>query len=254
MNTYIDQARTRAQAEQDALETKADAIEAFASRVEGLTAEQTSPSSKLTTAGTLSGTPASTETNCRTVRTAFAETVQPHIDETGSVLAAIQTAFSESVAAALAPTTDSSFSPELKAIVLSAAAKRRTETEVMRQALARESRQLETACERVTEITSWIADANVTPLTTLDFEQLHDRHERLAAHREQCDSLVRTRQTFLQETTSKNAEFGIRHGSLIPSLYDDFPDDHPVLATTVRLDDLCTTCQRAVRTHLVQRA
>lgn len=254
MNTYIDNAHTRAQAEQDTLERKLDAITAFVDRVERRTATQTSSSSKLTTtAGTLSGTPASTEPDCRAVRTAFAETIQPHTDETDSVLAGIQTTFSEAVAAALAPTTDASFSPELKGMVLSAATKRRTETGVMRRALAKESKRLNTAGERVDEITSWIADADETPLTALNFEQLRTRHDTLTRHREQCDSVAHMRQAFLQETTSKNAEFGIRHCSLIPSLYEDFPVDHPVLATATRLDSICATCQRAVRTQLVQR-
>jgi hypothetical protein len=253
MSTYIDQAHTRVQAEHDALEAKLDAIDTFTSRVGELSVEQAPPSSKLTTAGTLSGTTATGETACRTVRTAFAETIQPHTTETDSVLTAIQTAFSESVAAALAPTTDASFSTELKKMVLSAARKRRTETEVMRQALEKERTHLATASESVDEITSWIADADERPLTDLDFEQLRARHETLTDHREQCDSLVSQRQQFLHDTTNKNTELGIRHETLIPSLYEDFPVDHPVLATVVRVEDICTTCQRAVRTHLVQR-
>lgn len=254
MSTYIDQAHTRARAEQNALDAKLDAIETFRSRVEDLPTEQAPNSSTLTaTTGALSQTTASTETNCRRVRTAFAETIQPHTDETDSLLAALETVFSESIAGALAPTTETQFSPECKQMVLSAVRTRRTETETLENALEQERAHLTTASEHAEEIVSWIATAEETPLTELNFEQLQRRHETLQSHREQCNSVAHRRQAFLQETTNKKTECGVRHERLIPSLYEDFAVDHPVLATVTRLDGLCATCQRAVRTHLVRR-
>jgi hypothetical protein len=260
VNTHIADARTRVRAEREAVEAKVAAFETFRDRVTELPTEPT-PSSGAgitATAGRQLTADAPSEDHCRAVRRAFAETVRPHsvadLDDSESLLATIREELSEPVAAALAPTASASFSPELKRMVLSEATTRRTETAVLRRALGREATQLDDAGEVVDDVTGWIANADETPLTELGFDQLRRRHETLADHRDRCGAVATRRQEFLQGTTNRNVEVGIRHRSLVPYLYDDFPVDHPVLATVTRLDAVCAECQRAVRTHLVRRA
>lgn len=257
IQSHIDHARTRVQTEQESTDAKLAAFEAFLDRVADIPVEPTPSSPRMTaTAGTLSrGTP-STEDRCRSVRTAFAETIGSHsdgVDGTESLLATIQSEFSEQIAVALAPTTETAFSPELKEQLVSEATARRTEVAVLRRALVRERTHLGDAADVVDEITAWIADADETPLTALDFDALQHRHETLARYRDQCDGLARQRQQFLRKTTNQNVEAGIRHRSLVLYLYEDFPVDHPLLATAARLDSACAECQRAIRSHLVRR-
>jgi hypothetical protein len=200
---------------------------------------------------------ASNDDHCRAVRTAFAETIQPHstvdVDESEPVLATIEAEFTDSIAIALAPTTDKSFTDDLKQAITAEADARRTETAVMRRALDREETLLEDAATTVEEITAWIATADETPLTDLDFERLHDRHATLAIHRRQCEDLAVERQDFLRATTSRNVEARLRHRSLAHYLYQEFLMDHPVLTTVARLDATCAACQCAIREHLVRR-
>jgi len=258
VRTHIDQARTRVGVEREAVSAKLDAFDAFIDRVEDLSTEASRPSApgNTATAGTLVRTE-STADRCRAVRTAFAETVRPHsvadVDESESLLETIQNELSDAVAVALAPTTDASFSPELKRAIVSEAATRRAETAALRRALNREATHLESADEAVEEITDWIVDADETPLTDLGFEELRHRHETLARHRDRCEELAMGRQEFLKKTTNQNAEAGIRHRSLVPYIYQEFPMDHPLLVTVARLNDACAECQRAVRRHLVRR-
>lgn len=259
MNTLIDQARTRVTAEQDAVDAKLEALEAFRKRVSDLPAEPTlSSSPRITaTAGARLGTDSSPDDRCRAVRTAFEETVRPHsvadVDDSESPLATIQNEFTDSIAVALAPTSEISFSPDLKQLIVAETNARQTETSVLRRALAREETQLDTAGNVVDDIVSWIVEADETPLTDLGFAALQQRHETLARHRDRCENLAHQRQEFLRKPTNKNADVGIHHRSLIPYLYQDFPMDHPVLATGARLDVACKQCQRAVRNHLVRR-
>jgi len=123
---------------------------------------------------------------------------------------------------------------------------------VVKTKVAREQSHLEAAGESVKEVTSWIASADETPLTDLDFDALCRRHETLADHRACCVNLADERQQFLRKTTGR-AEAGIAHRQLLPLLYDDFGVDHPVLATVASLEETCTECQRTVRRHLTRR-
>jgi hypothetical protein len=258
--THIDQARTRVQAEQEAVDAKRDGIDDFIDRVEALSTDPTPTSSTAAIAAGdgLGRTESAPEDHCQAVRTAFVESVRPHsvVDADGSesLLAAIRSEFSDGIAVALAPTTDTVFTAELKRAILSEAATRRAETDVLRRALDRENARLQTAGEVVDDVTTWIADADETPLTDLGFDALERRHDALSRYRTRCSELARDRQAFLGETTSNGVEAGIRHRQLLPSLYEDFPVDHPVLATVARVDDICEECQRAVRNHLVRRA
>lgn len=259
VDTYIKQAQTRVRAEQEAINEKLRSYETFIRRVRELQPDQT-PSSVagLTTAGRATHLSAdgSSADGCRTVRTAFAETVRPHsvadVDETESLLETIHEEFTDAIAVALAPTTEASFTPELKQMVLAEAQSRRSEAAALQKALEREETHLDDAAGTVDDIIEWIVDANETPLTDLGFEALQQRHETLTDHRDRCDEVARARQEFLQRTTNNGLDAGVRHRSLIPYLYQDFPVDHPVLATAARLDETCQECQQAVRDHLVR--
>jgi hypothetical protein len=259
VQTYVDQARRRVQAEREAVAAKLAAIDGFVERIGDLsTASTPSTTEAIAAGGGLVRAESATEDRCRTVRTVFADTIRPHsvadVDESEPLLATIRSEFSDGVAVALAPTTETAFTAELKRAVLSEAAARRAETAVLRRALDREAGHLEAAGETVDDVTGWIADADETPLTDLGFEALQQRHETLARHRTRCDTLAERRQVFLNGTTNEGADTGIRHRVLVPYLYQEFPVDHPLLATAARLDATCAECRRAVRAHLVRRA
>jgi hypothetical protein len=260
VQTHIDRARTRVRTEREAVDAKLDAIDAFVDRIGDLPTESipSATTETITTRGGLVRVESANEDRCRTVRTVFAETIRPHsvadVDDSEPLLETVRSQLSDGIAVALAPTTDTSFTAELKQAILSAAATLRAETDVLRQALVREDARLDTAGETVDEITAWIAEADETPLIDLGFEALQQRHETLARHRDRCAQLTEQRQAFLQETTNEGVDIGIRHQRLIPYLYQEFPVDHPLLATFVQLDDACATCQRAVRQHLIRRA
>jgi hypothetical protein len=261
VDTYIEQARTRARAEQEAIDELLDAYEAFIRRMRELHTDQP-PSSVagITTAGEVThrSADASSADGCRTVRTVFAETIRPHsvadIDDTEPVVETIREEFTDAIAVALAPTTDTSFTPELKQMVLAEAQSRLAEATALQKALEREETHLEEAGDVVDDIITWIVDANETPLTHLGFDALQQRHETLTDHRDRCEEVARDRQEFLDGTTNNGLDAGVRHRSLIPYVYQDFPVDHPVLATVATLDETCHECQRTVRAHLVRRA
>jgi hypothetical protein len=261
VDTYIEQASARVRTEREAIEELVDAYGTFIRRVRELQPDGTPASmAGTTTAGGaihVSGEASGPE-RCRRVRTAFAETVRPHsvadIDEPEPVLETIREEFTDAVAVALAPTTDTAFTPELKGMVLSEARSRRSEAAALQRALGREATELDDVAEAVEDVVTWIVEADETPLSDLGFDALKQRHETLADHRDRCESLARDRQEFLRGTTTDGLETRVSHRSLVAYLYSDFPVDHPVLATVTTLDETCRDCQRAVRTHLVRRA
>jgi hypothetical protein len=257
--TYIDQAGTRVQAEQDVVAEKIDAFDAFIDRVAELPTDPTPSSAGMAaTTGTQLRVDSATDDHCRTVRKAFDETVRPHsVAEVGgseSLLETMREELTDTIVLALAPTTDVSFGPELKQMVISRTQDRRAEATALHEALGREEVHLTEVGAAVDDITAWIVEANETPLTDLDFDALKRRHETLASHRDRCETLAHRRQQFLRETTNNGIEAGVRHERLIPYLYQDFPVDHPVLARVTKLDGMCDECQRIVRDHLVRRA
>jgi hypothetical protein len=259
IDTYVEQARTRVRTERETVAAKLDAYETFVGRVTELQAERSPSSATGVTAvgATDLSTDASGTDRCRAVRTAFAETIRPHSvpdDETESLLETVREEFTDAVAVALAPTTDASFTPELKRTVLTEARSRRSEATALHAALGREDAYLGDANAAVDDVVAWIVDADETPLTDLGFDALKRRHETLADHRDRCRDAARDRQAFLRGTTNDGPDAGVRHRSLVPYLYQDFPVDHPVLATVTELDATCRDCQRAVRDHLVRRA
>lgn len=260
VETHVERACARVDSELDALDAKREAFETFINRVADVSTEPVAASAAGVTATgeTRFHTDGGTDKPCQTVRTAFAETIGPHsVDDIPGdehLLATIRNEFTDSIAVALAPTTGASFTEDLKQALLSEADSRRTEVAVLRQTLTREASSLADAKDGVEDVTSWIAQAEETPLTELGFDALRERHRRLASHRERCREIARERQEFLQGTTNRSVEVGIRHQSLPSYLYGEFPVEYPVLSTVARLDDACESCQRAVRDHLVRRA
>jgi len=262
--TYVDAAIERVDTERGGAAAKLSAVESFVDRVESL-----SPASSRAGAPSVAGSggvarraDARGSRGCESVRNAFAETVRSQTaPDTGGkqggpgpLQAAIRREFTESIAVALAPASDVSFSPRLKQAVLTAARNRQSELTVLCRTLDRERASLRTAAEAVDAIASWIAAADGTPLSELGFDALRGRHETLADHRERCDGVAADRQSFLAATTAHDGDAGLRHRDLAASLYGALSVDHPLLTTVSRLDDACGECQRAVRAHLVRRA
>lgn len=154
----------------------------------------------LATAGGQIAADTSTPDRCQKVRTAFTETLRPHsvanVEQSESLLATIQNELSDSIAVALAPTTDTCFTAKLKNAILSATDERQTKTVLMSQVLEKEHRQLETATNLVDETTGWIADADETPLGQLGFDELRQRHNRLLDHRDRCGDICTNAKRF----------------------------------------------------------
>lgn len=258
VETHVDHARTRVQAEREATTAKLDALGTFRERV-GDVPTDGSGSPRLTATdggGVQSLAGGTTQDGCRAVRRAFDETVRPYsdADDEAPLLEAIRTELTDAVAAALAPNADVALTPTLERTIDLEVEARRREADLMLAVLDREAATLEDAAATIAEITDWIAAADETPLSDLGFDALRERHETLAAHRECCRDLAADRQAFLAEVTSYDGELALRHRKLLSHLYEDFPVDHPVLATAVRLEPVCEECQRAVRDHLVRRA
>ncbi|TKX57352.1 hypothetical protein EXE44_10295 [Halorubrum sp. SS7] len=260
VDTYVERARTRVRTEREALDAKRTAFERFDRRVRSISADPTPVAS---TGAAVTGTeqrvkPAG-DARCRDVRRAFEETVRPHslddVEGSGdeSLLETVRSELTESIALALSPATDASFSPQLKRTIVAETAARRNEVKALEGALAREAAHLSDAADAVDAVVERLAALDETPLTALGFGALETRHETLDELRSRCADLARRRQEFLNGTTSNGAEAAVAHRRLPPYLYRDFPVDHPVLSTVATLDATCDDCQRAVRRHLVRR-
>lgn len=259
VKTHIEPARTRVQSEQEAIEAKFTAFETFRTRVEELPSEG-SPSSfsgAIAAVGSYSRCGNTHDDRCRAVRTAFAETVRPHsvneLDESEPILTTIRTELNDSVALALASTSHSPFSKELKHAIIDEVRARQTQLTVMNRALIREVAVLEDAAQIVDDVTDWITAKEERRLTDVGFDDLRYRHERLAVYRDRCEELVGERQALLRETTREKADAGIRNWNLVQYLYSEFPVTFPILTTLLRLHETCSSCQRSIRDHLVRR-
>lgn len=269
VETFIQQALTRARAEQEQIVEKRDAFETFASRVEDIPAESPQPQGAglgaptgdtLTTRAHATTTGTTDTDRRRAVREAFARTVRPQsVEDEGaseSLTAAVAAELTDDVAAALAPaksTRTRAFHPVLKQRVLTETTARTRECAVLIDALEREREALRDPNTDVGAVLDWLVQANDTPLTSFGFEALRARHDTLDTHRDRCEQLAHERQALLDRKTCRGTQIGLTHRSLVTYLYADFPVDHPVLATAVRLDRACAACQRAVRAHLVRR-
>lgn len=243
MNTHVGQAIERVDRERETVETKRRAYGRFRSRVRSIQPRPGTTGAGEVVAGSAGGRVA------EPILEAFDETVASVCEDrpTTELLAA---ELGEDVATALGAGGVSS--PLLRA-VLSESDRRRTELAAMGRALDEEADSLARTAETVERIRDWVIEANETPLSARGFEELRAYHERLAAFREDCAVLLSDRQGHLGRTTSVDGRAGLRHRDLVARLYEGFPIDHPVLVTLVRLDGLCTECQRSVRDHLVRR-
>lgn len=260
----IDQAHDQIDAERGNVENRIDAFDRFITRVEALPTESPGPASQPAVAtvpqtGRSTATPGSAD-GCQRVRAAFADTVGPQSADEERLLETIEAKLSETVATALASTTETWFTPRVKQVVLTEARNCRWKTQTRGVALDREAEHLTNAARTIERIATRITDADETSLLQLGFEELQSRHEMLASLRQECERLAHDRQALLNDTTSQNAQFGVghqtfvvAHRTLVDYLYEEFPVDHPVLATIVCLDDVCRDCQRTVRDHLVRR-
>lgn len=108
VTTHINHARTRVQAEQEAVDAKIAAFDAFIDRIEDLPLEPAPSAStgRAATGGALARGTAPSEDRCRMVRTAFAETIRPHsvadVADSEPLLETVKNEFSDSLAVALA--------------------------------------------------------------------------------------------------------------------------------------------------------
>lgn len=260
----IDQAHDQIDAEREAVEDRIDAFDRFITRVEAIPTESPdspgqAPVATVTQAGSTTPT-AGSDDGCQRVRAAFADTVGPESAGEARLIEAIESELSETVATALASTTETWFTPRVKQAVLTEARNCRWKTQTRGIALDREAERLTDAARTIERIATRITDADETSLLQLGFDELRSRHEMLASLHQECEQLSHDRQAFLNDTTSQSAHLGVghqtfvvAHRTLIEYLYDELPVDHPVLATIVCLADVCQDCQRTVRDHLVRR-
>jgi len=259
IDSYIKRAETHLHTEQEAIDAKLDAYDAFISRVNKLQPDQR-PSSAAGIGNirtTHQYVDVSDTDHCKTIRKIFADTIRSHsvadVAKPESLLETIQEEFSETIAVALAPTTNASFTPEVKQMVLSDAKSQRMMIIASQQALNKEESQLTDTAEITSNITDWISNANETPLSDLSFESLMQRHETLATYCNHCEIVACKRQDFLRESTNNGIDANIRHQIFIPYVYQDMEVNYPVLATVANLASTCKACQRSIRDHLSRR-
>jgi len=259
IETHVDSAREAVDRERGLLADEAAAYEEFRSRVASLSATEMGQGAGAAAPGGVAVRSARTDAGgeaLERVRAAFAETVRPYsVDDVGEepLLETIRAELGDGIALALAPTTETGFTAGTKRAVLTAARERGRGIEATIDALEREAASLRSVGDAVDEVTEWLATADETPLSTLGFDALRDRHERLADHRERCERLLADRQELLLSTTGRNESADVSHRSLVRYLYSSFPVVYPVLSTVTRLYDLLADCQHAVRDHLTRR-
>lgn len=263
VETHLGRAMDRVDAERERVDALSDGLERFASRVADLSVGADSPDPRggvidgpgpdghLTDGGVRLRSRSGAPDGCERVRDLFVADVLPHADADAPVRA-MSEELGREVAMLVARGDSRHLSRPLIDAVTAASARRRRDVRTMQRALEREAAFLDDAASDLDPVVDWIVDADETPLTDLDFDALRERHEALATHRTGCRELAERRQRQLDATTARG-QSAIAHRSLVESLYAGFAVSHPVLATAVRLDDLCRRCQRAVREHLVRR-
>ena len=258
IETHVADAIERVESEAERMERRLQALDRFESAVrdlEPIDAAAGGMAGPMTDGGvaTAIGGSATSRDACATVREAFVETIHPTVEGSPSLGEALRDELGQEIALALAPRSAHEFTPPVKESVLSAAGKRRAQLSASRQSLALEAESLASAAEDVEAITSWLTEADETPLLAVGFDGLRARHEHLAEFREQCDELARTRQETLDRTVGQGGAAGVAHRDVVESLYEEFPTTYPVLTTVARLNRVCADAQRAVRDHLTRR-
>jgi hypothetical protein len=261
IETHVDRARTAVEREREVLSEEGSAYEAFRRRVESLSAAEIGRGAGVggTTHGGVATRTAHGDASggaCEQVREAFAETVRPYsVDDVGEepLLETIREELGDGIALALAPTTETAFTPQTKGAILTATRERWRGIDATIDALDSEAESLRAVGETVDEITDWLAAADEMPLSSLGFDELRERHDRLAEFRDRCERLLDDRQELLLTTTGRNHSADVAHRSLVRYLYSSLPVVYPVLSTVTRLYDVLEECQRAVRDHLTRR-
>lgn len=258
VENHIDDAQSRVISEQRALDRKQEAYQKFIHDINSIEPNRrpSSTTSSTTTGGTVHySSDTSSVDRCRLVRKIFTETIRPHsiadIEESEPLLETISEEFTDEIAIALAPTTGTLFTPELKQLILTESKAQKLEIEVFQRTLDKEKSRLSNINNTLECIANWIIETNEIALTDRSFDELKKLHETLTQHRNRCDEIVSERQCFINKSTKK-AEVSITHRTAISYLYQDFEVDHPVLATIINLEMMCQSCQRSVRKQLVR--
>jgi uncharacterized protein (DUF3084 family) len=263
IETHIKSALARVERERTHVEEEHRAYERFHSAVASLSIGPvpTQSASGPTVGGAVSVSGGSqseaTKTDAGRIRELFSETVRPYsvadLDTEESLLETIREELGDSIAFILAPNTDVRVSPQVQRAICSAATQRQRELDAMSRALDREAESLQAAADDCQTITDRVTHHDQTSLLELGFPELQRRHEQLSGHRDRCEDRLATRQETIQATTSRDAQIGLTHRSLVRYLYQEFPVSYPVLSTMTRLDSLLADCQLTVRDHLTRR-
>ncbi|MFA9416076.1 hypothetical protein [Natrinema sp. HArc-T2] len=240
------------------------ALETFARRVRAVPAAQpTSIQSRQAAMPTATATqaiqgrgpaPSTSADRCRTVRTAFDETVGSHstgdcADE--SQVETMAAMLTEDIAVALA--TDAGWTPPLKAAVLEAVSTRRRELTVQAELFQQEQSTLEAAITEIDEIVDWLQATADESFLQHGFDSLQAKHEQLETYRDRLETRLSRRQAQLTGSTDRDGPSGRRYRSVVESIYVGGSAQYPLLSTMTRLYDVCTGCQRAVRAQLTRR-
>jgi hypothetical protein len=261
LTSRLDAAAERVATERRAVTAEREALNEFLARVEELGPTDSArpladggARTGATGAGTVLGGGGPDE--LAVVREAFVDIVVPTVPdhvESDSPAATMRDELGPEVAGALAG--EGPLTPPVRAAIRESVAERCRELDATEVVLDRERDQLAAARETVADAGEWLHAADETPLPELGFDALRERHERLAAVRGDCDTLVDDRQAFLGGTTGRDG-CRVSHDPFFVYLYGESgtPEtDHPVLAALADLAVLVGDCQRAVRAHLTRR-
>lgn len=258
VKTHITTARERVEREQEHVAGERRAYKRFRSEVAAVSA--TPPGAAAGRAGGVVSTLGASDPGsgaCRRLREAFAETVRPYsvedVADEEPLLETLREELGESIALALAPSTDHGVTPQVKGAITTKTGERLQELDAMAAAVEREASSLADAAADVEAVAEWLVEADETPLSTLGFEELRDRYERLEAEEERCRERLHQRQRLLHSTCG-GTHVTLRQRAVAEFLYRSFPVRYPVLSTLTRLLESLSECKRAVRAHLLRRA
>lgn len=249
----------RAESERERIEGKVAAFEQFAERVREASPDagrgvgasaRSAPGRSAGNALAVGTSSVGNADGVSVVREAFRDTVLSYADA-DSLPEAMADELSRDLAAALSPAAGA-FGPGLADQLVSRAEARAEECQLLADAIATERDRARAVGDELDAIIDWVAETDETPLLQLGFEELRERHDRLADRRETCDRLACERQATIRGTRREGLT-GIRERELLDHLYGDFVEAHPMLADLARVDDLLAECQRAVRRHLCAR-
>ncbi|ADB62544.1 hypothetical protein Htur_3682 [Haloterrigena turkmenica DSM 5511] len=240
---------------------RASALETFARQVrdvptasgpaQAAVAVPATPKAMATAVGSAAATPKPPDDRCATVREAFVDTVEPHTiaaddDSLGKTMAA---ELSEEIAVSLAAEAD--WTPALKRAVLEEIETQRRKTVLLEETLQRERRTLEEAIDEIDEIVAWLRTTADESLLQCGFDDLHEKHGCLEAHRDRLETLIDDRQRQFSGETNPRGTADYR--GLVAAIYADLSVQYPLLSTATRLYGICGDCQRTVRAHLARR-